>query len=106
MYAFHIPAEMTRQMISIAWNLGEVYFTGGALTATESEGIEVNLLLLKHLVGDYGEISSNPIDHQRMVAARSEGRPFQSRFDLEDDCIKIVTHPVRNRTVVCLATED
>lgn len=106
MYEFHIPAELTRQMISVAWNLGEVYFTGGALRAAESERIEVNLLLLKHLVGDYGELSWNPFDHQRMVEARSNGRPFQSIFELEDDCIKVVTHPERKRTVVCLASED
>jgi hypothetical protein len=106
MYEFHIPDKLTHHMISIAWNLGEVYFTSGVIRAAEDEGIEVNLLLLKHLVGDYGEISWSQVDHQRMVEARSKGKAFQSVFDLDDKCIKVVTYPERKCTVVCLASED
>lgn len=106
MYALHIPADMTRHMISTAWNLGQVFFTDGAMELADSENFDINVLLLKHLVGDYGLISSDPIDQFRNEESRAAGRPFTSMFELDEHYVKVVTIPELKRTVVCLSIED
>lgn len=109
LYHAVFPESVIASMHVPDWNLGEVCVTEGfadLLEDTLSAGEFFSNLLASQLRGDYGLINSDAADLQRTNQARREGRPFTGIFVAADECIKIVTQPTRQRTVICLMRED
>lgn len=109
LYHTEFPESMISSHFVPGWNLGDVYITDGFAKLIEDmpQNSELlNDLLTSQFLGDYGLISSDAKDLQRANEARKAGRSFTGAFNVGDECIKVVTHPNRKRTVVCLLRED
>lgn len=101
-----LSQETAKALLGGGWNLGDVRITSGVMNAVEEGKLGVEQLLVRHFAGDYGVINSDPIDLRRTSCARLENRSFTSLYIQGAYCIKVVTHPSLDQTVVCLARED
>jgi hypothetical protein len=106
MYAFTIPADIARSVVSPLWNLGDICVTEATSEYIQAYGLDTGYYLMRHLAGDYGVVYEHPGDRRRTDEARRVGRTFASVFRLMDRSLNVVTVPLLGQTILGLSTED
>jgi hypothetical protein len=85
------------------FRLGSVVATPGALSFCEAHKINPLLLLGRHMVGDWGDLSSDDVA-ANVHAVQHDMRVFSS-YKFGDDKIWVITEADRSSTCILLPNE-
>jgi hypothetical protein len=83
---------------------GDVFATIGAIRAMKSLHIPSDLLLIRHLIGDWVEMSQE--ERQANKIAIENGEKIRSRYSLGEHVFTVTTEANRSKTTIRLAYED
>lgn len=81
----------------------ELVATPGALGVLERAGVEPVSLFLRHVCGDWGEMT--PEEERENVIALFTGQRVYSVFNVDGQDVWYVTDPTRSRTTIILPEE-
>jgi len=89
-----------------AWRfpLGDLYITEGVLDLTRRRGVDIVPLIIRHLMGDWGDMDSHDRAHNGH-ALLTGARLLSAYRVTETETVWIITEPIRTETTVLLPDE-
>lgn len=91
-------------MATALFRLGELYITPGALKACASFPMPPDVLLVRHVSGDWREMS--PEDRKENEDAIARGLRILSAYQVGDHRFYVITEANRSKTTILLAYEN
>lgn len=97
------PAATPSLMRPALFQLGQINMTPGAIETMNRKGIKLASLLLRHVSGDWGDLSA--ADTQRNYQALQQGERVVSAYGTGPDRIYLITERNRALTTIIFASE-
>jgi hypothetical protein len=96
---------MNTPFVKPLFRLGQITATPGAAALLESTGTDVLDLLMRHVKGDFGDVSADDAN-ANMAAVRHGGRILSSyRLGPVGECLWIITEQDRSATTLLQPSE-